>query len=73
MSYQRITLTHILLFCKVSFNSKMPNYSISVITISGRKTSTWKFCDGISVVKTNLILLQFRASHRFVPNLNLIA
>lgn len=72
MSYQRITLTHILLFCKVSFNSKMPNYSISVITISGRRTSTWKFCDGISVEKNNLIL-QFRASHRFVPNLNLIA
>ena len=72
MSYQRITMIYILLFRQVSFNSKIPNYSISVILISGR-TATRKFCDGISVVKNNLIVLQFRASHRLIPNLNLIA
>lgn len=28
MRYQTITITHILSFCQVSFNGKIPNYSI---------------------------------------------
>lgn len=71
MSYQSKSISKILSFCQVSFNGKIPTYSIFYNANSWNKggiTATWKTCDGISVVKSNFILLQFRVSHSLVPN-----